>query len=179
MNVTKKAAMAVGVGVLAVGAGLGVGSMAQAEETATPTPTASATPSATTSDTKGPRGGRHGFGADLAAGLATRLGIAEETVQSALDKARETLRGTDRSAGDRSAGDAALAKALATELKLDEAKVTEALTEIREEAQAERKAEFTTRLDAAVTAGTLTRAEADAVLKAAEAGVIGYGGGRR
>jgi hypothetical protein len=49
-------------------------------------------------------------------------------------------------------------------------------------AKAQRIADLKTRLDAAVTAGTLTRAEADAILKAAENGVLpagGHGRGKR
>jgi len=48
--------------------------------------------------------------------------------------------------------------------------------EEREHAQEERAAALKTRLDKAVTDGKLTQAEADAVTKAVEAGVIGGGG---
>ena len=72
--------------------------------------------------------------------------------------------------------DAALAKALADKLKLDEPKVTQALTEIRAARQAEQTAALKERLDAAVADGKLTRAEADAVTKAVEQGVINVGG---
>ena len=51
--------------------------------------------------------------------------------------------------------------------------MTKAFDEIRAARQADRAAELTTRLDAAVKAGTLTQAEADAVTKAVEKGVIG------
>jgi hypothetical protein len=71
--------------------------------------------------------------------------------------------------------DAALAKSLAGKLGIDEAKVSAALTEIRAAAQAERAAALKTRLDKAVSEGTLTQAEADAVTKAVEKGVIGGG----
>ena len=69
--------------------------------------------------------------------------------------------------------EAASAKALAEKLGIDEAKVTKAFDEIRAARQADRAAELKTRLDAAVKAGTLTQAEADAVTKAIEKGVIG------
>ena len=103
---------------------------------------------------------------------------------TALDDAREATRPDARPAeGERpdpATRDAALAKALATELTVDETKVTSALTEIREARQADRKADFSGVLDQAVTDGKLTRTEADAVLKAADAGVIPYGrGGHR
>ena len=51
--------------------------------------------------------------------------------------------------------------------------MTKAFDEIRAARQADRAAELKTRLDAAVKAGTLTQAEADAVTKAVEKGVIG------
>ena len=51
--------------------------------------------------------------------------------------------------------------------------MTKAFDEIRAERQADRAAELKTRLDAVVKAGTLTQAEADAVTKAVEKGVIG------
>ena len=74
------------------------------------------------------------------------------------------------------ARDAALAKSLAASLGIDEAKVTAALDELRTAAQADRAAALKTRLDQAVTDGKLTQAEADAVTKAVQNGVIGGGG---
>ncbi len=61
-------------------------------------------------------------------------------------------------------------------LGIDESKVTAALEELRTEEQSERAAALKTRLDKAVADGTLTQAEADAVTKAVEKGVIGGGG---
>ena len=81
--------------------------------------------------------------------------------------------GTERP--DRAERDAALAAALADKLGIEEAKVTAALAEIRSERQAERATALKERLDAAVQDGTLTQAEADAVTKAVEKGVIGGG----
>jgi hypothetical protein len=72
--------------------------------------------------------------------------------------------------------DAALAKSLASALGIEESKVTTALEEIRTEAKADRAAELKSKLDQAVTDGKLTQAEADAVTKAVESGVIGAGG---
>ena len=60
-------------------------------------------------------------------------------------------------------------------LGVEESKVTAALEEIRAAAQAERAAALKTRLDTAVSDGTLTQTEADAVTKAVEKGVIGGG----
>lgn len=75
-----------------------------------------------------------------------------------------------------------LAEALAKELGIDKAKVAAALEKVRTERQATAKTErlgnLKTRLDEAVTAGKLSRAEADAILKAAENGVLPGGGHR-
>ena len=129
------------------------------------------------------------LGADLATQLAEKLGVTEAKVTEAL-KAIHDERKADRS--DPSAGpsadpsasptrpdpaerEAELAKALASKLGVDEAKVKTALDEIRAARQADRAAALKDRLDAAVKAGTLTQAEADAVTKAVEKGVIGGG----
>lgn len=75
-----------------------------------------------------------------------------------------------------------LATALAKELGIDKAKVAAALTKVQAERKAAAKADqiarMKTRLDAAVAAGKLTRAEADAILKAAESGVLSDVAGR-
>jgi len=69
-----------------------------------------------------------------------------------------------------------LAEALAQELGVDKAKVAAALDKVdeqmRTEARAERQAALKERLDAAVADGKLTQEQADAILKAAEAGVL-------
>ena len=54
--------------------------------------------------------------------------------------------------------------------------MTQALAEIRAARQAEQAAALKERLDAAVADGKLTQAEADAVTKAVEQGVINVGG---
>jgi hypothetical protein len=73
-----------------------------------------------------------------------------------------------------------LAAKLAKELGVDQAKVQAALDKIRAEQQAQAKADrlaaLKQRLDQAVTDGKLTRAEADAIYKAAENGVLPEGG---
>jgi hypothetical protein len=89
---------------------------------------------------------------------------------------------TDDRAARRAQQQDELATALANELGIDKAKVAAALEKVQTEreaaAKAERLADLKTRLDAAVTAGKLTRAEADAILKAAENGVLPQGLGR-
>jgi len=74
-----------------------------------------------------------------------------------------------------------LAEALAKELGLDKEKVRAALDKVEEQAQSEAKAQriaqLKTRLDAAVADGKLTREQADAILKAAESGVLPGGPG--
>ncbi|GAA3626386.1 Clp protease N-terminal domain-containing protein [Microlunatus ginsengisoli] len=134
----------------------------------------------------------------LAKQLAAKLGVDETKVAEAITAFREASRptrpaqpdsstqptpGSPPSPGSRparpdpSARDEALAKAIAAKLGIDQAKVKSALDEIRSAdeaaAKADGKARLTERLDAAVKAGTLTRAEADAVLKAYDKGVIG------
>jgi hypothetical protein len=73
----------------------------------------------------------------------------------------------------------AYADALAKELGIDKAKVLAALDKVdtaqRDQAKADRIAAMKTRLDAAVAEGKLTREQADAILKAAEAGVLNGG----
>ena len=74
-----------------------------------------------------------------------------------------------------------LAAKLAKELGIDQAKVQAALEKIQAEQQAQAKADrlaaLKQRLDQAVADGKLTRAEADAIYKAAENGVLPAGGG--
>ena len=92
-----------------------------------------------------------------------------------------------RQPGDRDAKRAQqqdeLATALAKELGIDKAKVAAALDKVQAQreadAKAERTAQLKARLDQAVKDGKLTQAEADAILKASEAGVLPGGGGLR
>ncbi|WP_043806068.1 Clp protease N-terminal domain-containing protein [Paenarthrobacter aurescens] len=185
MSRTKRITLTVAAGALALGAGLGATSIASAATT--PSPSATSSADATTPSDRGGRPGGHGHGRDggqIAAELATKLGVDEAKVTEALKAFREAnkpatppAQGTEGTKPDRTAQDAALAKSLAEALGVDEAKVTTALEEIRAAAQEERSAALKTKLDKAVTDGKLTQAEADAVTKAVEAGVIG--GGRR
>lgn len=115
---------------------------------------------------------------------ATVAAVAEPTATPTPGSSTSADRGSTPAQSDRGPGrhgrmDGELAKQLAEKLGVDQAGVTQALMEIRTSHQAERTREFRATLDRAVTDGKLTRAEADAVVKAAEAGVIGMGGRQR
>ena len=177
---SERTAVAVVAGVLALGAGVGIAGVAAADPTPTPNPTATASGSATPGTDRPGGGGRHGGGfrdgADLSE-LAGKLGVTEDRLREALRAIRDENRSATRPDDQTpEARDAALAKALAAKLEVDEAEVTQALAGIRTARQAERAAALKERLDAAVADGTLTQAEADAVTKAVEQGVINPGG---
>lgn len=186
MSRTKRITLAISAGALALGAGLGVTGMASAATTPAPTPSSSASADSTPGTTDGPgmrgghgpgRGGEHG-GA-RAAELAAKLGVDEAKVTEALKSFRQANKPTTPPAEgtkpDRGTMEAALAKSLAASLGIEESKVTTALGELRTAAQADHNVKMKSRLDKAVTDGTLTQAEADAVTKAVEKGVIGGG----
>ena len=168
-------------GAVALGVGLGVAGLASAAPTASPSPSATSSPSVSPTDGPGgrhDRAGRHGDRDGLAGALAEKLDLDRATVATALQEYRQAHRpttppdpGTTRPAPD----DAALAKALAEELDVAEADVVKALAEIRAEREAARDQRIEERLAEAVTAGTLTQAEADAVKKAADAGIVHLG----
>lgn len=179
MKTSHRIALATGTAAIGLAGALGMASLAQAEPAASPSTTAGA------SSTENP--GRHGrMGGpvadhtQLAQKLSEKLGLDADAVSAALEKVRTDLRPTEKPATrpDPAERQTALAEALATELGVDRAKVSEALEAIRSDATADRRAAFDERLQKAVTDGTLTQAEADAVKKAADAGVIGYGGRR-
>lgn len=178
MSRTKRITLGITAGALALGAGMGVTGMASAATTPSPSATSS-TSTDSSAPTDGFRGHKGGHG-QIAADLATKLGVDEAKVTEAMQAFREankpTTPPTEGTKPDRTAQDAAMAKSLAAALGVEESKVTAALTEIREAKQAERAAALKTRLDTAVKDGTLTQAEADAVTKAVEKGVIGGGG---
>ncbi len=199
-----KGLIAGAVGAAAIGTAGVVGiSMAHAATpTPTPTPSASAstTPDSGTDDGDG-HGRHHGFGGGPGhfgfgggglvglreqglTDLATELGVTESKLTTAMKTARESLRPaaggsmakpTPGERPDASVIQQKFAAALAKELGISEAKVTAALEKLKAAAVASREAAFSDRLDQAVTDGKLTRAEADAVLKAAKAGVIDMG----
>ena len=178
MSRTKRITLGITAGALVLGAGLGVSGMATAATTPSPSTTSS-----TSTDGSAPADGFRGHRGDrgqIAADLAAKLGVDEAKVTEAIQAFREANKPatppTEGARPDRTAQDAAMAKALASSLGVEESKVTAALAEIRTAQQAERAAVLKTRLDAAVKDGTLTQAEADAVTKAVEKGVIGGGG---
>lgn len=121
-------------------------------------------------------------GPDTAA-LATKLGVSEDKLTSALSAVRQDMHaqkdatpGSPPSAAERAAREKAFASALAKELGIAESKVTKALDELQAERKADRRAELSTRLDEAVKAGTVTAADKASILKAFDAGVLGMGG---
>lgn len=114
--------------------------------------------------------------------LATKLGLDATTVQKAIQEVHQAQRPAERPATrptdeQREERRAAFIKALATKLGVSESKLTSAIDALQAEHQAQRATEMKSRLDQAVKDGTLTQTEADAVLKAIKAGVLG--GGRR
>jgi len=178
MSRTKRITLGITAGALALGAGLGVTGMASAATT--PGHSATSSPSTDSSASADGFRGHKGDRGQMAADLASKLGVDETKVTDAIQAFREanrpTTAPTEGTKPDRTAQDAVMAKSLATALGVDESKVTAALAEIRTAEQAERAAALKTRLDTAVKDGTLTEAEADAVTKAVEKGVIGGGG---
>lgn len=171
---------------MAAGLGFGLTQLANAD-TITPTPSASASASADAPGgaARGWRGiGGHGArgmpGADLGA-LAEKLGVAEDTLTDAVDAAREATRPAsvpsrdethEERAAARSQRAAEFVEALADELGVEKSTVQAAFDEIRAEHEAERTAADEEILDQAVMDGTLTRADADSVQKAIDAGVV-------
>nr|NLI50589.1 DUF1974 domain-containing protein [Propionibacterium sp.] len=183
MKTSHRIAVAAGTAAIGLAGAIGVATLAQADATASPTtqPSAGTTAQAGMPGGHGRMGARHAAPEGrLAEQLADKLGLETDTVAKAIDTVRASLRPTEKptTRPDPAERQDAFAEALATELGVDKAKVTEALDAIRADADAGRKAAFDERLQKAVTEGTLTQAEADAVKKAAEAGVIGYGGRR-
>jgi hypothetical protein len=118
----------------------------------------------------------------LAIGLAAPgVALADPTPNPSTSASAAAPTDADREAARAKRQDA-LASALATELGIDKAEVLAALTKVETDlaadAKADRIAELKTRLDTAVSEGKLTREEADAILKATEAGVLPAGGHR-
>ena len=184
-TVSKSLKIAAAGGVAAVAVGLGANA---AMADSTPTPSGTATSSAPSSEAPGRGGpggpgGHHGGPGGLdAAALAKQLGLTEAKVAAALEKVRAAqepsappAQGAKPTDAERQAREKARVTALATELGVSEAKVQAALEAIRADREASRKAELSTRLDAAVKAGTLTAADKASVLKAFDAGVLGGG----
>ncbi|OYO23067.1 hypothetical protein CGZ93_06275 [Enemella dayhoffiae] len=177
MQTKTKIAGAVFTGLALTGVGIGAAATAFADPSATPTPGTSAGQSGTPGDKQGRMGDRDG---QLAQQLAQKLGVDQTKVSDALRSVHDerkpsgtaTPGATPSARPDPATRDADLAKSLAEKLGVDEAKVKAALDEIRTAADAQRTADFKAKLDQAVKDGKLTQAEADAVQKAADAGVI-------
>jgi hypothetical protein len=176
MAVSTKTAIAIASGVLAPGAGIGVANLASADTTPTPTPT-SGTPSPGADRGWAGHPGRGVRAGEFVTELANKLGIDEAKVAEALRaiRAENQPRPDPTTRPDPAEREAALAKALSSKLGIDVTKIKTALQEIRTAHQAERTAALKARLDAAVQDGTLTQAEADAVQKAVDQGVINFG----
>lgn len=141
-----------------------------------------------------------GAGGVLALAIAVpSLAFAQDTTPTPSTSAAPNAGGTktgEDAGKDRAARQDELATALAKELGVDKDKVAAALAKIESERAAnrpkpdgtpradgtkpDRTAELKARLATAVTAGTLTQAEADAIIKASEAGLLagGPGGGQ-
>ncbi len=129
--------------------------------------------------------GFKGVGHLVSGDLATKLGVDETDLRDAAKKVmqeqfpdaddREAFKGMtpDQRAAELEKRQAAFTKALAKELGIDEAKLTKALDELKTDDATQAADRLKTRLDEAVKDGTLTQAEADAVTKAVEKGVIG------
>ncbi|HYP44332.1 MAG TPA: hypothetical protein VEQ66_03935 [Propionibacteriaceae bacterium] len=182
------AALALAAGVLTLGAGVGVASLASADPTPKPSapalssPSVSASPVPQSSDASA-HWGHRGFGRghhqqELASQLADKLDVSQDKVATALQKfraERPTEPPTTGNRPDPAEREENLATFLAGELDVDQAKVKTALQEIRAALRAERASALKPRLEEAVKSGTLTQAEADAVTKAVQQGVINAG----
>jgi hypothetical protein len=124
--------------------------------------------------------GRFGPGGDVAA-LAQKLGVDETRLRTALDAVRDELRverKANRAQGAPKPGVLSddFASKLGKQLGISADKVKTAISDLRAAAEASRQQAFSDRLDQAVKDGKLTRAEADAVRKAAKLGLVGMGG---
>jgi hypothetical protein len=195
----KKIALAIASGAIVLGSGFTAATIASADAP-TPNPTPSQSwqrgggygrmggGTATTNPNAGLRNGA-GYGAVANSEyLAGKLGVSQDAVTAAMQKYHTTnptqSRGRDLTEAQQAAQHADLATFLAKELNVPEATVLDALNTQAETRQADRTSDLKASLDQAVKDGRLTQAQADAMLKAHEAGVQmggmgGFGGGPR
>jgi len=192
MNTTKKIALGLAGGLIAVAGPLGVVAAANAATTPAPTSTTSTTwPGGHGMGGWAGRGGMMngaGYGVSAVADyLAEKLGVSADDVAAALQAYHVanpmTAPGRGLSDADLAARQKAEADYLASGLKVDAAKVQAALESFEEDRQAAMTTQMTERLAEMVKAGTITQAQADAILAAHEAGQPmmlggGHGGGR-
>ncbi len=131
----------------------------------------------------GPFGGPDGGAAEK---LAEKLGVSEDEVTDAFAAIREDLAPNleERAEGERpepptdeerEAKQGELAAALAEELGVEASAVEDALAELRDDLEAGVRDSLADRLDDAVGDGDLTEADKASVLKAFDAGVLGFG----
>jgi len=202
-SINKKVAGIAAVGAAALAIGFGISSAAQADDaTPTPSPTTQSGSGNSNGNNNGNGwgpGGRHGMGGmggmgafagDLSE-LASKLGVDEAKLRDAMSAVRDDLKKDLKDLRDaakdnpttadrqamRDQMQQKLADALAAQLGIDSSKVSSALADLEAAHEAERDQALTDRLDQAVKDGKLTQAEADAVKKAVDAGVIGAGPG--
>jgi hypothetical protein len=116
-------------------------------------------------------------------GLGAAGVLAAGIAVPAFAQNQEPAPGPSASTADQRRADrqATLAEALAKELGLETDKVAAALAKVQgqldDRAKADRLSRLKTQLDQAVTDGKITREQADAILAAAEAGVLPNGRG--
>ncbi len=196
LSINKKVAGIATVGVAAMAIGVGISAGAQADQS-TPSPTPTSQSGTTDGNDRGNGwgpGGRHGMGGMGVMGgelsdLATKLGVDESKLRDAMTAVRQDLRDALKSLKDAAKGKTSadrqalrdqmqqkLADALASKLGIDASKVKAALDQIETAREAQRDQALADRLAQAVKDGKLTQAEADAVKKAVDAGIIGGGG---
>ena len=146
---------------------LGTGALAAHAQNATDVPAASA--SASQLPGKDRDKGNKG-----PAELAKKLGVSEDKLKEAMDSLRSE--GSGEQKGERP-DKSAMDQKLATALGVDVSKVEQAMSEMHSEREAEHRTELSSRLDEAVSKGTLSSSDKDSVLKAFDAGVLGGGPG--